>query len=246
MLIDFLSSCTTVLNEETPDFNNVIASLSRTSVSIGLMPAITDDLFPIYSLVCTSANNFVSPDVYIVPAGAHDYWAIPCFEDMVNKFYQEDHFREQFQIELEEMILLKQPDISASFCFNKDILYNVLYCRLTMPNNLPVHLLIIPSDPAGCWEIIERYGLNCDILIDSHKGLGNWFEEIPLYRLMRETKHTELLPRYYFKGLYISHEAPKGFKLIYTIPEPVSVNGRIAGDWEKEIYEIDWDENRKY
>ena len=111
MLIDFLSSCTNILNEETLDFNNVIVSLSHTSVSIGLMPAITDDLFPIYSLVCTSANKYVSPNVYIIPVGAHDYWAKPYFEDIVNKFYQEDYIREQFQIELEEMILLKHPDI---------------------------------------------------------------------------------------------------------------------------------------
>ena len=246
MLIDFLSSCTNVLNDETFDFNDAIISLSHTSVSIGLMPAITDDLYPIYSLVCTSANKIVSPNVCIIPIGAHEYWAKPYFEDIVNKFYQEDYVREQFQIELEEMILLKHPDISESFCLNKDIVYNVLYCHLKMPNNMPVYLLIIPLKPAGCWGIMERYELKCDILIDSNKGLGDWFESTPLYGMMRETKHIELLPRYYFKGLHISHDAPKGFELIYTIPESIEWAWHKSLQWEKEIYKIDWDENRKH
>ena len=246
MFIDFLSSCTNVLKEETADYNNAIVHLSRIAVSTGLMPAVTDDLYPIYALACSSANRVVSPNVYFLPIGVHDCWAKPYFEEIVNEFYLRDFVREQFEIVLEEMILLKHPDICESFCLDHHTCYNVLYCHITMPNDSPVYLFILPLDPAGCWKIMERYGIKCDILIDSHKGLGDWFENTPLYRIMTETNHFEVLPRYYFKGLFISHEVPKGFKKIYTIPEPISSCGQRVNDNDKEIYEIDWEESRKH
>lgn len=249
MLTDFLASCIAVLDEETADFRQAAASLSRIPVSIGLMPAISDDLFPVYSLACTSARRIVSPNVYFVPTCAAGDWAKPCFEKIADSFYQEDSFREQYEIELEEMLLLRNSSISGSFRFYEGISYNVLYCHLTMPNGSPVYLFIVPLSPGDCWkEIIEPYGLKCDILIDSHKGMGDWFDSVPLYSMMRETQSVGLLPRYYFKGLFISHEAPEGFNLIYTIPETIeySYGGRPVDDWQKRIYEIDWRENRKH
>ena len=77
--------------------------------------------------------------------------------------------------------------------------------------------------------------------------MGNWFDSIPLYKVMRETNATELLPHYYFRGLYISHDAPRGFNLLYTIPDIIIYpGGGVIADWQKEIYEIDWDENKSY
>ena len=43
------------------------------------MPAMTDDLYPVFVLSCTSARQIVSPNVYIVPVGTHDCWAKPYF-----------------------------------------------------------------------------------------------------------------------------------------------------------------------
>ena len=71
-----------------------------------------------------------------------------------------------------------------------------------------------------------------------------WFDTTALYRIMRETDSTELLPQYYFKGLYITHDAPHGFYKIYTIPEIIYSNGHPVDSWQKEIYEINWSENK--
>ncbi len=78
----------------------------------------TDDLYPVFVLSCTSARQIVSPNVYIVPVGAHDCWAKPYFEQIIDAFYEKNEFREQFAIELDEMLLLNNLEISSFFEFS--------------------------------------------------------------------------------------------------------------------------------
>lgn len=247
MLYNFIANCKCVLNEEREDYRELLKDLDEMkSCVIGFMPAITDDLFPVFALSYTSASKIISPDIYIIPVGAHDNWAKPYFEEIVNRFYQLDEFREQFDIELEEMLLLVTPELKCFFTLYDGTDYNVAVYRITLPNGLERYLVIVPLTPDNCWkEIIEPYDVKCDILIDSHKGMGDWFDSVPLYRVMRETSEIELLPQYYFKGLFISHDAPFGFKLVYTIPDRIICHGRIVDNWQKEIYAIDWNENKK-
>ena len=241
MLLDFLKNCTNVLNEEQNAYEQVLRQELMINGSIGFMPAITNDLYPVYALSCTSVKRLVSPDIFIVPIGTHDYWAMPYFEERVNEFYRDDEFREQFDIKLEEMILLNNSDMDKHFTLYNGIKYNVIYCRLALSNHKQVHLVAVPLTPRECWlQIIEKNGIRCDIIIDSHKGMGNWYEDTPLYRVMCETRRVDLLPKFYFKGRYISKEPPAGFRLKYVIPETIVAEGREIEDWQKELYEIDW------
>lgn len=245
MIYDFLSDCKCALSEEVDDFRDVLTALSKIQPCIGFMPAITDDLYPVFALLCTSAARIVSPNVYVVPVGAKDGWAKPYFEKIVAEFYAESEIREQYEIELEEMILLNTPVLDVHFLLNRDIRYNVLWCCVTMPNGSTAYLLFVPVSPEAAWKkVIEPYKIKCAVLIDSCKGLGNWLEDTKLHKAMKETTATALLPQYYFRGLYISHEPPHGFHRIYKIPEQIADDcGRLIGDWQKEIYQINWDEN---
>ena len=66
---------------------------------------------------------------------------------------------------------------------------------------------------------MESYNVKADMLIDSTKGLGDWFEAVPLYTVYKTTKKPELLPQYYFKGKYIKPSAPPSFIHLYDVPE---------------------------
>ena len=242
MLREFLAACSCVLPEESEDFQDALRLLSCLPVRVGLLPAIEDDLYPVCAFSCTSAKRISSPNVWLVPVGAHDGWGLSGFERIVDKFYREDAFREQYGIGLEEMILLNCPDVKGSFTLEGGARCNVVFCRLTVPGGAPVILLIVPEAPDGCWDrIVEPFGIPCEILIDSHRGLGDWLDAVPLFRRMRETERTDLLPRLYFKGRYNKWAPPAGFRRIFTIPEPIEDGERRIRDWEKELYEIDWE-----
>lgn len=246
MLFDFLKDCKCALSEESADYQALLKLLEGMPVHVAFMPSITDDLYPVHALSCTSAKKIISPNVYIVPVGAHNNWAVVYFEGIINKFYLDDELREQYDIELEEMILLSNPKLNSSFTLYDGTNYNVAIICITMSDGSGKYLIVVPENPENCWNtIIESNNIRCDILIDSHKGLGNWLDSIPLYGILRETNQTELLPKFYFKGLYISHDAPFGFHKIYTIPDTIYHNfSNPIENWQKEIYEINWDENR--
>ena len=243
MLKDFLSACRCVLPDERNDLGGVLRRMPEGPVSVGFMPAIADDLYPVYALSCTSASRIVSPSVYIVPVGAMNGWAKPQLEQLVDRFYSDDElgFRQSFDFELEETLLLENPGVDGFFLLNGRERYNVLFCRVTAPGGREVVLCVVPSSPEACWkQIIEPCGIACDVLIDSHKGLGGWLDDSPLFAAMRETAFPELLPRYYFKGRFISHEPPQGFSLFYRIPEPILSHGQPVSESGKSIYSIDW------
>lgn len=118
MLIGFLQLCRPVLQCESEDFAQCLIDIQQQEISLGFMPAMTDDLYPVFVLSCTSARQIVSPNVYIVPVGTHDCWAKPYFEQIIDAFYEKNEFREQFAIKLDEMLLLNNLEISSFFEFS--------------------------------------------------------------------------------------------------------------------------------
>lgn len=121
MLSDFLANCTTVLTDEEESFHSIRSNLSESNPFISYMPSITLDLWPMFALQFTSIQNYVSPGtdpiVYLLPIGAHHFWAKPEFCDLVLNFYREDDFpdhRNIYDYEVEEMILLQYPKATDS------------------------------------------------------------------------------------------------------------------------------------
>lgn len=132
MLYKFIANCRCALNGESADYRELLKDLDgRKSCVIGFMPAVTDDLFPVFALSCTSASQIISPDIYIIPVGAHDYWAKPHFEEIINRFYQLDEFQEQFDIEFEEMLLLVNPELKCFLHYTTELIIT-LQCAVLL------------------------------------------------------------------------------------------------------------------
>ncbi len=227
MFSDFLANCTAVLTDEEESFYSIRNNLNARKPFICYMPSITLDLWPIFALHCTSVRDFVSPHtaptIFLMPIGAHHFWAKPEFCDFVLNFYHNDSYpdhRNIYNFELEEMILLQYPKAADSLVLAELGICNAIYVRLSNGGVKDVHLFILLEDPSEGWKtIVERYEIPVQLLIDSHKGMGNWFEDIPLFQYMTGTSKPNLLPNYYFKGKYISHPAPTGFQLLTAIAE---------------------------
>ena len=245
MFYDFLKECSAVLEEEMYDYESVLrrfAAVERTYT--GLMPSIVEDLYPIYALECTSANRFVKnnmPQVYFVPIEGHGDWAISGFNHLINNFYDNDEidnfYREYYGASLEEIIILRSKGIEDHLTLSDGTGYCAAFCHLTMPNRIQVFVIILSMKPEDCWtQVMEKYDIPCDILIDSHKGMGDWFYRVPLCSAMKNSPKTELLPKYYFCGKYSWGGAPEEFEEHYTIPEEIF----RANEYDKIIYLTKW------
>jgi len=225
MFIDFLKSLHPILQEEEKDFKEVIELLSDKS-SVNFMPSVTFDLWPVFSIQCTDAKQELflhNENVYIVSIGEADFFFEHELENLVTDFYNKDQFEPNHMYggELEEMILL-----SAPFCEEKIAVegihnnVNVVYMNITMLDGSTAHLFFVTSTAAQTWvDIFEKNEIACHVLIDSHKGMGDWLTSTELWKKLISTKTKDLLPEFYFKGKFISNNAPEGFEFISSIKE---------------------------
>lgn len=87
--------------------------------------------------------------------------------------------------------------------------YRGVYMRLSHSQFEDVHLLLLKADPSDCWRIQHKFDRPIDILIESGKGMGNWFTDIPLYEHIALGQENRI-PFYYMKGKYMSYDGPEG------------------------------------
>ena len=227
MIVDFMKSCIPVLSEERTDYFDIIQEIENNiDPFIGFMPAIVEALWPIFIMEDSHANPFnlhSGESVYLIPYGAHDFWGLQGLDEFIHKWYDNDeiYLGEQHGMEVEETILLKTDVLQTERVIGVNGNHaNAVYIRLSSAKERTVHIVILIDTPHAVWtEVIEKYDVKTDALIDSHKGMGDWFDNIPLYSVMKNTSKPVLLPTYYFKGKYISHDAPDGFSELYSIPE---------------------------
>ena len=122
-----------------------------------------------------------------------------------------------YGIKIEEMILLDSPELnsSAPLRLSRNCECSVVYFRLVLPNRSTAHLFAFCASPEQVWKnLIEKYNIRTDMIIHSHKGFGHWFTSTPLYEYLKQTKMLHLLPRFYFRGKFITlDDAPIGSAL---------------------------------
>ena len=122
-----------------------------------------------------------------------------------------------YGIEIEEMMLLDSPDLSAStpLRLSRNCECSAVYFRLLLPNGSTAHLFALCSTPEHTWtSVIEKYNIRTEMIIHSHKGFGHWFTSTPLYDYLCRTKMPHLLPRFYFRGKFITtDDSPTGSSL---------------------------------
>ena len=241
MLIDLLCNMHPIFPEEVRDFDDLRAELNAEDAFFALMPAITFDLFPIYTLGCLHASRFTGSNarakIYFMPIDVSDCAIYPKLCDRIRDYYTgfdsekeeksekksffsrfkkepEEKLDSLYGIKIEEMILLKSPDLSAStpLRLSRKCECSAVYFRLILPNGSTAHLFALCGTPEHVWKgIIEKYNLRTEMIIHSHKGFGHWFTSTPLYDYLRITKKPHLLPRFYFRGKFITAEdAPAG------------------------------------
>lgn len=225
MLIDFLNSMSPVLEAEAQDYESIIDIL-KIEKTANFMPSVTFDMWPVYILGCSAEAKYIqggAGDVYIVSIGEADYFFRTELERIVRDFYddRECEYSDMYGGEIAEMILLSDKN-TADISENEDISGRVkcVYMRLDMPDYPDAHMFFVADNTLGGWEnIFEQYDVQCKVLIDSHKGMGDWLINTQLWRRLNCTERRELLPEYYFKGKYISTQAPGGFEFICAVEE---------------------------
>ena len=246
MIVDFMKFCIPVLPEEKTDYLDIIQEMENNiDPFIGFMPAIIEDLWPIFIMEDTLAKQFnlhSGISIYLIPYGAHDFWGIQGLNDIICRWYDDDEIDigERLGMEIEETILLKSDDLQSqqTICVDGNVA-NAIYMRLSSAKDRTVHIVMLIDTPHAVWtEVVEKFGVKTDVLIDSHRGMGDWFDCVPLYSVMKNTSKPALLPAYYFKGKFISHNAPAGFSKLYSIPEAEEKHWCACS-----IYKANWNIN---
>ena len=246
MIIDLLCNMRPIFPEELRDFDDLRAELNTEDAFLALMPAVTFDLFPIYALGCTHASRFTGSNargkIYFMPIDVADCAIYRELCDRIREYYmgfdandskkeeEKQSFFSRFKkktptdnhdslygIEIEEMMLLDSPDLSAStpLRLSRNCECSAVYFRLILPNGSTAHLFALCSTPEHTWmNIIEKYNIRTEMIIHSHKGFGHWFTSTPLYDYLCRTKMLHLLPRFYFRGKFITlDDSPAGSSL---------------------------------
>lgn len=119
-----------------------------------------------------------------------------------------------YGIEIEEIMTIVAPSLRTEhpLRLSRDCECNVLYFRLTLPNGSTAYLFAVCETPENVWRgVIEKYEIKTEMIIHSHKGFGHWFTSTPLYEYLTVTKKPHLLPRFYFRGKFITiDDSPTG------------------------------------
>lgn len=174
------------------------------------------------------------PKIYLMPAAVSDCFIYPELREAVRGFFavgeenenntekeKESFFSSLFKkkntapehrdlmygVKIEEVMLLDHPALASGIplVFSPKCECNSVYMRLALPNGSTAHLFVLCASPEAVWRgVIEKFGIQTDMIIHSHKGFGHWFTSTPLYEHLVSTRYPHLLPRYYFRGKFIS------------------------------------------
>ena len=117
-------------------------------------------------------------------------------------------------IKIEEIIPISSPSLRSAhpLRLSRGCECDMLYFRLVLPNGNVAYLFAVCDSPENVWKkVVEKYEVHSEMIIHSHKGFGHWFTSTPLYEYLTVTKKPHLLPRFYFRGRFITiDDSPSG------------------------------------
>lgn len=240
MLTDFLYALEPVFREEERDLAELCEELEGNAfvgfmpaLKLDLWPVYT--LGCTHASRFTGANSLHK--VYFMPIDVCDRAIYPSLARLVRDFYTGK--KEQAQpkprfslrdlfsgrtvgaeptdglcgITVGEIIPISFPslDVKIPLRLNSKADCDGIYLRLLLPNNSEAHLFALCGTPEKIWrEVIEKYEIRTEMVIHSSKGFGHWFVLTPFYKYLTVTKKPHLLPRFYFKGRFITeNDAPE-------------------------------------
>ncbi len=173
------------------------------------------------------------PKIYLMPAAVSDCFIYTSLRETVRSFFagngeetvsekeKENFFSALFKkknvdaeirdllygIKIDEILLLNHSALAQGIplVFSPQCECNAVYMRLALPNGSTAYLFVLCTSPEDAWRnVIERFNVPTEMIIHSHKGFGHWFTLTPLYEHLLRTRYPHLLPRFYFRGKYIS------------------------------------------
>ncbi|WP_034450475.1 hypothetical protein [Butyrivibrio sp. AE2032] len=247
MLNDFLNSLQCVLKDETQDYQAVLEAWQMKDCHTAFMPAITW-----YSGICNLFAQKAGVEgkdmIWIIPAAQHDYYWLSILKQRIEDFYAKDEmempdqglFLKTSAEEFEECILLHSNDLQNES--EHTILgANVVLLRLSLSNGSDTLLFILLDHQDNCWKnIIEEYNVSLTWLVDSGRGMGDYFIHVNLYQLMKNTSRPNILPPLYFKGLYNKGEIPVGFRFLYAMLSEPDADGYDIWQTFSAVYDTGW------
>ena len=247
MIYDFFKNLRCVLQDEVSDYRAILDAWRIIDYHIAFMPAIfwysgTYNLFD--QKAGTDGRNMI----WLIPAGQADFFWLPTLKHKVMEFYETDemeiddhvHFPGIKAEEFEECILLHSNDLQNNP--EHTILgANVLLVRLSLSSGRDTILFILLDHQDTCWKnIIEKYNVPLNWLVDSGRGTEDYYARVNLYQLMKNTSNPDVLPALYFKGLYNKGEIPEGFRFLYAMLSKPDADGYDKWRTFSAVYDTGW------
>ena len=249
MLYDFLNSLHCVVQNESSDYRAILGEWSKKDYHIAFMPAI-NWYSGTYNLFDQKAGIDGRNMIWLIPAGQSRFVWLPTLKQKVEDYYETDeieidehvHFPGIDAEEFEECILLHSNDLQDNP--EHTILgANVLLFCLSLSSGRSTLLFILLDHQDTCWKrIIEEYEISLTWLVDSGRGMGDYYTCVNLYQLMTVTSHRNTLPALYFKGLYNKDKVPDGFKFLYAMLSQMDTDGHDKWRSFSAVYATGWNE----
>lgn len=247
MINDFLNSLNCVLPSEVSDYHNILDIWSKEKYQIAFMPAIFwySGIYNLFDQKACANNRKM---IWFIPVGQAGFFWLPGLRQKVVGFYETGemeinnhvHFPGIEAETFEECILLHTSDLQNNHEHNV-LGANVLLFRLSLSSGSDTILFILLDHQDNCWmNIIEKYNIPLTWLVDSGRGMGDYFLHVNLYQLMKHTSKPDTLPALYFKGLYNKGEIPEGFRFLYSMFSHPNETGYDEWKSFSSVYSTGW------
>ena len=247
MIFDFISNLRCVRQDEIYDYQVILNTLKQKNNSVFFMPIIGWHGGTV-NLIDKNAGTNEENIIWLVPAGQADYFGLPGLRRKIEEFYADDEIEmaksSRFPgIEIEEFeeCILLHSDVLQNDSEHTIMDANIILIRFSLSSGREAFVFILLDHQEQCWKkVIEEYRIALNWFIDSGRGTGDYFVRIGLYRLMKHTPYQEILPVWYFKGLYNKGKIPENFRYCYSLLSQPDRDG--YDDWEtfSAVYAADW------